>query len=701
MKEREETFEALHALVALADRAETHGWSKLAAALRATSGAVEDRLRKPELSIVVAGSPRAKRMLFNGLAARELFAVEAKEPSSTLLVLRRSERLAYRARMTDGSFEELARKHPDRTKWFEGEIANAEKELDAAKLRMTTLDVELTAKNETLSERRLRVAERMREEPSLGARTLALWATLVTWILATLRVRSHPRLSPPESKRSPPADGRVVSAMIAQRDIERAMETAEDELGRREKTVARIRAEAKAHADEREGAFVADVRALTDGEQRGAQLDELTLEIPDGLLPEGIAMLDAPPRDLRDRAGACFVVAAQGSLVFADVEEAVRPIVPHVIDANDDEALSPARLRETLPSLFERAREESPLSVLALALADMPARMQALAGVTATGEAEQKARIETLERERLPEPGKFQEEQLARMAGAIEEGARRVLKKATARLRERTQEMQEEWIAAIEACTDRASLATTVARLDASAPERLNRLLDGVGDDIGAEIQATSELLQVWVLDEVRQRYKTHYLHADKTALVVAELPSAEIATLGATTLAPVLRRFATARLALTLAPIAGGAAVGGAIHTATGAAIGAAAGLVAGMIASFVPRVQSMKTALVAAVRTRVAEVEKAMAAWLEGSYGNFARDIRAAVDDTLVDALERRDQSIQRLIELEGETIERERKKLAALSELKTALDDHAARFARLAETSAAALKEITARR
>jgi hypothetical protein len=384
---------------------------------------------------------------------------------------------------------------------------------------------------------------------------------------------------------------------------------------------------------------------------------------------------------------------------IGDLEDAVRPIAPHVLDASDEAAFG-ARLRESLPAIVERARAEAPLSVLALALADMPPRMQALAGAVAAGETECKARIETLERDRLPEPGRFREEQLARMGGAIDEMARRVWKRAQSGLRQRAAELERDWLSDVSACTDRATLEECVARVDGSAAERLRRLLEGVGDDIGSEMQVTSELLQVWVLEEVRQQYKTHYLEADKTALVIAELPSEEIAALRGPQLSRSLAASTRRRVGIAVGSVATGAAIGAAVHALSGAAIGAAAGVVTGLLSAAVPRTRALKDQCSAAVRAHVADLEKRVAALLEASCGTFARDIRAAVDDTLDDALKRRDRSIIRLIDLEGKALEREEQKLRELAALRTALDQHAAEFARLAETSAAALREQIAR-
>lgn len=712
--DRAEVIASLQKLASLADHAESRGWTKLAAALRATTLAVEGRLQSSEIAIVIAGG-RAKRTLLNVLAGDELFAPEGAEPASTFFVMRRAAGIGWVARKDDGQVEQFSRSHPDRGPWFAREIAKHEKELEAAELRITTLDVELTDKEQTLSEREIRAAERMSDATGPSGHARALFATILAWILGVLRIRPPAQL-PPAPRRRAPVDGRVVSAMIARRDVERAMESAHDALEKRKKDTERIRAEAAKHAGERRAAFIADVRTLTDADQRGRDVVELTVEISNGLLPEGIAIIDAPAaiapaagadseirtahlRELRDRASACFLVASPGSVAIGDLEDAVRPIVPHVLDASDAEAFG-SRLAALVPDLIARVRDEEPLSTLALALADMPSRMQTLAAAVAAGEAQLETRIEALERERLPEPKKFREEQLAKMAPSIDEGARRVLKRAQNRLRDRSASIEREWTSAIESASDRTALAEALTHVDSSTADRLRQLLDEVGDDIAAEMQATTEVLEAWALEEVRRRYKTRLMHRDKTAPVIAELPSEEIAALRGRPLVEVLRGRTRLRAGLAFGSLAGATAIGGAMDALTGAAIGAAVGIVPAALAYFAPRLQREKEECLRQIRDRVAQVEKAVGAWIDRSHESFARDIRAAIDDTLADALKRRDQSIIRLIDLEGQALEREQAKLKDLADLKSALDEHAATFARMAESSASALREHVAR-
>ena len=712
--DRAEVIAALEKLASLADHADRRGWMKLASALRATTLAVEGRLRSTELTIVIAGGP-AKRTLLNALAGDELFVPDAPQPPASFLVMRRARSVGWVARKYDGEIEQFSRSHPDRGPWFEREIAKAEKELEAAKLRVTTLDVELTAKEETLSERRVRAAKRLRDASGPFDRARAHVARIIAWILGVLRIGARAQLAPAPVERAP-ADGRVVSAMIARRDVERTMEGAREALERRTKEIERMRAEAAKHREERRAAFIADVRALTNANQRGADIADLTIEVAYGILPEGIAIIDAPAamspleradpdirkahlRELRDRAGGCVLVASPGAVAVGDLEDAVRPIIPHVLDATDAEAFE-ALLPQTLPVLFARAREEESLSVLAIAVTDMPSRMQGLAAAVAAGEAELETRIEALERERLPEPAKFREEQLAKMAGAIEESVRRVTKRAQNRLRERCTQLEREWLAAIESATDRAAVASTLAQIDATVAARVQGLLEGIGDDIGSEMQSTSEVLEVWALEDVRQRYKTRVLHRDKTAPVVVELPSEEIAALRGPPLVDVLRGITRWRAGLAFGSVAVATAIGGVMDAVTGAAIGVGFGIAGAALAYFVPRVQRMKDECIRQIRQRVAQVEKAIGEWIDRSHESFARDIRAAIDDTLAHALKKRDQSIIRLIDLEGKALEREQAKLRDLGDLKSALDAHATQFARIAERSASVLREHVAR-
>src|SRR5262249_25089000 len=60
-----------------------------------------------------------------------------------------------------------------------------------------------------------------------------------------------------------------------------------------------------------------------------------------------------------------------------------------------------------------------------------------------------------------------------------------------------------------------------------------------------------------------------------------------------------------------------------------------------------------------------------------------DLARDLRVAVQETLEQALRRREESIRRMIDLEAKTLEREKKRLVETSLFRVALTEHERRL------------------
>lgn len=660
-----ETKDAIRKLSALADR-HASGFPKVAVALRATCDHLERRLEVDVVRVLLAGSEDARRAVLAALAGDELFGGGVRLAAGATLTVARGASDRYVARMGDGTSEDFARGHPDKRRWYDGVVAEARAEHDGATATLANVQA------------RIDVVRRERAASTVDrAEALSIWARFVLWLFA-LFGRPAPALAPPPSRRG----SEEVEAMIVRRDLSRARDDARVAVAKTRAKLDRIVDEAARHRDERRRAFAAGVRALLSA---GDRVVDVTIELASGRLPEGIVLVDAPAerwRVLRETIAACIVAAAPGTFAVADLEAAIAPLVPRALDAG--------RIGEDLASLLGVIREEAPLAVTALATADVPARIGSLAKAALDAEAEHRARVEALERERLPAPEAFRTEQMAKTAGAIDEGARRVAERAREELRRRVAELEKTWTTAIEACPDRGALARRIATIDAAAPASARALLDGLGDVIGAEMQAISENLQVWILEEVRQQYRTRYLHVDPTSVVVAELPSDELATTSSP-LGAALVRSGRRRIAFGL----GGAIVVALVGTAIQPGIGTVIGAIAGVLLLFVERTRTLRAACVDRVRAWLGDVESAIGARIDAAVPSFARDIRISVEETIEQALRRRDQSIMRLIDDEARSIAEEQEKLRELAELRTALEAHEATFVALAEASAAALR------
>lgn len=665
----EATRDATRALAALADR-HAQGFPRVAAALRATREHLDRRLDVEVVRVLLVGGPAAKRSLLAAIAGDELFGA-APRPSSATLSVTRGASDRYFARMRDGTSEDFARAHPDRRRWYEDALAKARADVDATTATLAAIEQRLAS-----------IREETTRNPIVDPPSF--WARLVAWILALLG-RPAPALPAPVSQRR---GSEEVEAMIERRDLKRAREEATLDLAKAQAKADRLQDEGGRHRDERRRAFVAGVRQLL---AAGDGVLDATIEVAGDRVPADIVLVDAPPerwRALREEVCGCIAVAMPGTFDVAELEAAIHPLVPRVLDAD--------RLEEGLSSTLESVRAQAPLAAIALATSEMPPRIGSLAKAALDAEAEHRARVEALERERLPAPEAFRAEQLGKTAGAIDEGAERVVARAKEQLHARVAELENEWTTALEACPDRAALARRALAIDAAAPEKVRALVDAVGDDVGAEMQAVSENLQVWVLAEVRQQYRTRYLHVDPTSVVVAELPSDALAP-AAAPLRSTIVRSGRRRLGFGL----GGALVCAAIGTAVEPVLGTVIGAVLGLLLWFVERTRTLRASCVARARAWLAAVESSIAERLDASREVFARDIRLSVEETIEQALKRRDQSIMRLIDDEARSIAEEQEKLRQLAELREALETQAATFASLADAAAAELRALRSSR
>ncbi len=649
--------------------------------------------------MLVAGG-RRKRLFLNELCGEKLFEPSAREGSAAIVFLRRGTTLRYVARMTDGTLEDFASVVPDRQEWFAESLRQARVAVDTKRLRAARL--------------RSRLAETSSTTAALvpaKSWVFSLWAWLVVSIAAVFG-----RKAPPATTASDEL------AEAARGDLERMIAEAEAAVLEARAQADRVGVEARVQEDDRRRAFGKAVRALTDADQRGDAVVDLTLEVTQELLPPGVAFVDAPAlmkpqsdvgsdqwRRLRDLVGACVVL---GDEVPVPLDQALRPIEPFVLP--DPEDAGPAadiafteRIRAELPRIVASVREEAPLAVTALAMADLPSRIHSLAMAAAAGETECRTRIEALERERVPEPETFRAEQMDRLTGAIEDGAKRVLRRALEKLRTRTSELGAEWRAELEACTGRLSLGRAVRKIETDGRARVAALVDDLSDEIGVEMQAASEPLQAWVLEEVRKQYRSKYF-GDSDSLVLTDFASDDVAALGAPPLGAALSRFDRRRISRGVggAVLGAGAFFGAFVATGVtlpGPAPGAeiALGAVVGLCAAFTERARVLKESCRRATDEHLTTIEATIARRLEASSQSFASDIRTAIEDTLESALLRRDEAILRLMDLERETLERENAKLKELVELRGILERQEAAFVTLAESAAAALREVIARR
>lgn len=666
----EEGKAAVDALASLGQR-HAESFPRVSHAVRTACEHARARIDVEEVAVLLTGPLEARRIFLDRLAGEPLFAGRRAAPDAPVIVVRRGEIADYLAQLFDGTTERFSGIHPDRGPWFAGAIETARRDVDTERAAIAAV------------ERRL-VEVREREvppPPPPPKGLLALWMTVVGFVLGLFgrAPRRMPALPPGPA---------VIEAKIERRDLESDLARRRQALDSLLADTERLEKEASEHRYTRAYELARRVRTIVSSDDRVA---ELRLELPSTLVPEGIAIVDAPEEQwssLRERIRGCVHVHG------APVQGAARDDRPRFgpIAAHD---LPLEGAAHDLPSIVESIRAEAPLAALALVAEDLPPHLRSLSRAASDAEAEGQARIASLERARTPGPEAFREAQLEQMAGVIRDGAAQVLAGSKARLHTRMRAVEEEWTTALDACRERDDLVAQLAAIDELAPPRLQALVERLGDDVGAEVQAASETLQAWVLDELRRRYRTRRDEADAGAMVVAEVPGGELAPMASPRLGPAVARADRRTLGLA----------GGALVLALGAGVGIS--IVLGLVLAAVAvaalallrqRTAGLRDLARERIRAYLAEVEAGAMARLELSAEGFARDIRAAVDDTLEDALRRREAAIARLLALEDAAIDRERARVAEVTSLRAALEEQEARFADLATRAAKALDAAT---
>ncbi len=283
-------------------------------------------------------------------------------------------------------------------------------------------------------------------------------------------------------------------------------------------------------------------------------------------------------------------------------------------------------------------------------------------------------RIAALERQRIPDPGEFRAQQLLRVDSAIEKGALDVEGSTLLCWREKIAHTKRAWHLDIQSCTDRKDVARVIETLNQAAATELQARVDDTVEHAIADLQRTSETIQIWLLEEIHARYHVARREEEgaSPAAVVGE--AIDMPTLGRTPLESTLDKFETRRVDLGLGGAAAGAVVGTLIVPGIGTAIGAFVGVFAGLLRG----VDSLKQECVARLDECLGKIERDVAAQIAGRRSSFEEALRASLHDALDQALKRRQESIARLTALERKVLDSEYEKLAKLAKLRAVVDE-----------------------
>lgn len=398
---------AMDTLRALLDHSELLG-EEVVTALRLTLAQVSSRLRRTELAVVVAGERGSgKRTFLDALIGdRRLGAALGRTRITTSLRRRPTPR--YRARLVDGKMEDFARLVPDRQKQMEerlvareAKLAEAESahvtlasqaeraaairekqasELDATASELgsalelvTSFDATL-ASTEMASDQAQRSFQSIeRELPNtlvVARPEVTLWARFwhavlrfflrARWnlYLDTRQKRDHAkeRLEGLRERVRVANDARLEiearvmplreSLQAAARAEEAAIAEAKQAAVRLEearKELEELKTAVGRYVDERLARFFAELKKVADG-SRDNDVLELAIDYPAKLLPDDVAVIDAPGVTneatarawnlVREEADGCILVSELDRGVSgptSDFLERVRGIVPHVL----------------------------------------------------------------------------------------------------------------------------------------------------------------------------------------------------------------------------------------------------------------------------------------------------------------------------------------------------------------------------------
>jgi hypothetical protein len=692
----------------LAELAQKDGvlWPRMAVALRATCSDVTRRLTSKELAVLVMGDG-GKRILVNTAVGEILLRPEAREPAAVVLV-RSGDAVGYACELTNGGTLHFANTVPEKARIraaAEAEVARAEEQLDELRRRVEEVRAREAAPLAPAS-----FAEK--------AKRFAQSLIVIVWAWVKALVQRAPRatgtgtvaLRLPEAAPPLAKDERFDRIL----ELERALVDAEPRLVRAQEALLRARADESEHAEERSRVFLSDVRALTDADARGGELVEIAIDHPASILPRGLVLVDAPQlaqadereRDaawkrVRDDLAGCIIISPGGrtNLIAPGLATRLDPIAPHGVRGlvpglgAKARAELEVRLRGELPALFARIREESSTVVAARATRSVRERVGKLTRACATTTAEVEAQIAAAEERRSRAIMELRMRVMHRVAPELEEASHRVLQNARETLRARVGALSAEWQDAITSCGTRAAIDACIAHVNATGPDGIRAICDGVADGIAKDAQAAGNALWASVLRELSVVDRK----SSESAPVIVSVPSALSDADGSVPLATTHDAFEQRRVKIGL----GGAAAGAALGTMIFPGVGTAVGAMVGVLAGFVEGTTSLKRKAIEQVRAHAAEVERQIAGRLAEAVPSVSRDLAASVGDGLERAIAERKGSIAAAFDETDRLLARERQKLDELARIRAMLAVHEERFVALSERAESALRASVAAR
>jgi hypothetical protein len=168
----------------------------------------------------------------------------------------------------------------------------------------------------------------------------------------------------------------------------------------------------------------------------------------------------------------------------------------------------------------------------------------------------------------------------------------------------------------------------------------------------------------------------------DGAAPVISDVTVEDLGDLRAPPLGGAMDAFERTRVNIGI----GGAAAGAVIGTLIVPGIGTAIGAIVGVLAGFLKTTDSLKQDCIAKLDACLADAESQVRTQLEARRPSLAGAIRSSLEEGIDASVQRLGTALDRMIDVEKRTLEKERAKRDQLGRVRKALEENEARITQL---------------
>jgi hypothetical protein len=317
----------------------------------------------------------------------------------------------------------------------------------------------------------------------------------------------------------------------------------------------------------------------------------------------------------------------------------------------------------------------------------------------AQAEAKYNQRIAELEQQRLPDPREFQARQLAKVKKALRARVDAIVERAREVLSDCVDEVNKQWVRDIRACSDEDEVKAAWARIKRQQRKKMAWVMSQVEEAVFQLSGEAIKELEEPLLEELRERYRiVQQMTASGMAVQLGGMGATSVTTHVANLHSGVnsaVENFENEQFAFGAGGAFAGAAIGTMVFPGIGTAIGAALGALAGFFRS----VDSLKSDVVKELKKYRREKKKILSTWVASRGPDIERRMREALAQGLRDAVRRFQLWIDEVMAAELEQIDRERRKLSHLIEMREKLVLHEGSLAKLQQEAAAVSQGLCA--